>query len=123
MSPGKHRLEIFYVGLSLQDPDKVRYRYRLQGFDKDWIEAGGERHAVYTNLEPGQYQFQVTASNNDGVWNASGASVDIEYRPQIFERAAFRWIAALIVIALLVAAYFARIRLLRRQADALLRAR
>ncbi len=120
MLPGKHRLEILYVGLSLQDPDKVRYRYRLQGFDKDWIEAGGERRAVYTNLEPGQYQFQVTASNNDGVWNVGGASLDIDYRPQIFERTAFRWIAALIVIALLVAAYFARIRLLRRQADSLL---
>ena len=104
--PGKHRLEILYVGLSFADPAKVRYRYRLHGFDPQWIEAGGERRAVYTNLEPGQYQFQVRASNNDGVWNDEGATFAIDYRPQFFERGIFRWIAALVLIALGFTAYF-----------------
>ena len=120
LQPGKHRVEISYVGLSLQDPDKVSYRYRLLGFDLDWVKAGSERRAVYTNLEPGQYQFQVVASNNDGVWNEQGATLDIDYRPQFFERALFRWLGALLVVALGITAYFARIRILRRQADSLL---
>lgn len=121
MSPGKHRLEILYVGLSLQDPDKLRYRYRLVGFDRDWVEAGGERHAVYTNLEPGRYQFQVLASNNDGVWSDRGASIAIDYQPQFFERPAFRWGGGVLVVALGIAAYYARERRLQRQADSLLR--
>ncbi len=120
MLPGKHRLEILYVGLSLQDPDKVRYRYRLQGFDRDWIEAGGERRAVYTNLEPGKYQFQVLASSVDGIWSEHGASMTIDYQPQFYERAGFRWGGGLFVLALGIAAYFARERRLQRQADSLL---
>jgi diguanylate cyclase (GGDEF)-like protein len=119
LPPGKHRIDISYVGLSLQDPEKVSYRYRLVGFDQDWVKAGSERRAVYTNLAPGQYQFQVIASNNDGVWNERGAVLDIEYRPQFFERALFRWLGALLVVALGVTAYFARVRLLRRQANSL----
>jgi diguanylate cyclase (GGDEF)-like protein len=119
LPPGKHRIDISYVGLSLQDPEKVSYRYRLVGFDQDWVKAGSERRAVYTNLAPGQYQFQVIASNNDGVWNERGAVLDIEYRPQFFERALFRWLSALCVLALGVTAYFARVRLLRRQANSL----
>jgi diguanylate cyclase (GGDEF)-like protein len=119
LPPGKHRIDISYVGLSLQDPEKVSYRYRLVGFDQDWVKAGSERRAVYTNLAPGQYQFQVIASNNDGVWNERGAVLDIEYRPQFFERALFRWLGALLVVALGVIAYFARVRLLRRQANSL----
>ena len=117
--PGKHRLEILYAGLNFADPNKVHYRYRLQGFDQNWIEAGTERRAIYTNLEPGQYQFQVHASNNNGVWSEQGASIAIEYRPQFFERASFRWIGALLIVVLGFVAYFARVRLLRRQADSL----
>jgi diguanylate cyclase (GGDEF)-like protein len=120
LPPGKHRIDISYVGLSLQDPDKVSYRYRLVGFDQDWIKAGNERHAVYTNLTPGQYQFQVIASNNEGVWNERGATLDIEYQPQFFERASFRWLGALLFAALGVMAYFARVRWLRQRANALL---
>ncbi len=119
LPPGKHRIDISYVGLSLQDPEKVSYRYRLAGFDQDWVNVGGERRAVYTNLGPGQYQFQVIASNNDGVWNERGATLDIEYRPQFFERTLFRWLGALLVVALGVAVYFVRVRLLRRQANSL----
>ena len=119
LPPGKHRIDISYVGLSLQDPEKVSYRYRLAGFDQDWVNVGGERRAVYTNLGPGQYQFQVIASNNDGVWNERGAVLDIDYQPQFFERALFRWLGALLVLALGVTTYFARVRLLRRQANSL----
>jgi diguanylate cyclase (GGDEF)-like protein len=119
LPPGKHRIDISYVGLSLQDPEKVSYRYRLVGFDPGWVNAGTERRAVYTNLAPGQYQFQVVASNNDGVWNERGAVLDIDYQPQFFERTLFRWLGALLVVALGVTAYFVRVRLLRRQANSL----
>lgn len=119
MRPGKHRLEILYVGLSLADPAKVRYRYRLHGFDPEWIEAGSERRAIYTNLEPGQYQFQVRASNNDGLWNDDGAMLTIDYQPQFFERGVFRWMAALLLVALGFTAYFVRVRILRHQAFSL----
>ncbi len=118
--PGKHRLEILYAGLNFADPDKVHYRYRLQGLDQNWIDAGTERRAVYTNLEPGQYQFQIGASNNSGAWSEEGASIAIEYQPQFFERASFRWGGALLIVVLGFIAYFARVRLLRRQADSLL---
>jgi diguanylate cyclase (GGDEF)-like protein len=117
--PGKHRIDISYVGLSLQDPEKVSYRYRLVGFDPDWVNAGTERRAVYTNLAPGQYQFQVVASNNDGVWNERGAVLDIDHQPQFFERTLFHWLGALLVVALGVTAYFVRVRLLRHQANSL----
>lgn len=120
LAPGKHRLEILYAGLNFADPNKVQYTYRLQGLDQNWIEAGTERRAIYTNLEPGQYQFQVRASNNNGVWSEEGASVAIEYQPQFFERASFRWVGALLIVALGFMAYFARVRILRQQADSLL---
>lgn len=120
LAPGRHRLEIMYAGLNFADPNKVHYRYRLQGLDQDWIDAGTERRAVYTNLEPGHYQFQVVASNNGGAWSDEGAAIAIEHQPQFFQRATFRWGGALLIVALGFLAYFARVRLLRRQADSLL---
>jgi signal transduction histidine kinase/ligand-binding sensor domain-containing protein len=64
-----------YLGLSLTAAEKVRYRYRLDGVDIDWRELTAARQALYTNLRPGHYTFRVTAANNDGVWNESGASL------------------------------------------------
>jgi hypothetical protein len=69
-------ITIAYTALSLSVPERVHFRYRLEGFDKDWQDVGTRRAAYYTKLSPGQYRFQVLASNNDGVWNQAGAVID-----------------------------------------------
>src|SRR6185369_13252575 len=74
-------LELQYAALSFRDPDLVRFRYQLEGFDRGWVEAGSRRAAYYTNLPPGRYRFHVIACNDDGVWNTSGSFFSFEARP------------------------------------------
>ena len=83
--PGRNRFEFHYAGLSFIAPQKVRFRYRLDGFDKDWVDAGSRRTAYYTNLPPGKYGFHVLASNNDGIWNDNGAEVDFRLKPHYYQ--------------------------------------
>jgi ligand-binding sensor domain-containing protein/signal transduction histidine kinase len=85
IQPGTNRLEFQYAGLSFVAPQKVQYRYQLQGFDHGWIEAGSRRAAFYTNLPPGRYRFQVMAANNDGVWNTAGASFALRLLPHFYQ--------------------------------------
>ena len=75
---GTRNLTINYSALSLRMPRLVRFRYRLEGVDKTWVEAGTRREAIYTNLGPGKHRFQVIAANEDGVWNTVGAGVEVE---------------------------------------------
>ncbi|HYO62570.1 MAG TPA: two-component regulator propeller domain-containing protein [Pyrinomonadaceae bacterium] len=79
--PGRGDLEIHYTGLSLTAPEKVRFRYKLEGYDANWVEAGGRRVAYYTNAPPGRYVFRVAAANNDGVWSTEEATVAVVVRP------------------------------------------
>lgn len=81
LGPGIERLEFHFAAMSYLAPAAVRYRYRLEGFDRQWREAGDNRRAYYTNLPPGDYVFRVMASNNDGVWNEQGASVAFKLLP------------------------------------------
>ena len=81
-----------YVGLSLTAAEKVRYHYRLEGVDTNWRELTAARQALYTNLRPGHYAFRVIAANNDGVWNASGASLAFVIPPAFVQT---RWFIAL----------------------------
>src|SRR5260370_26494102 len=74
-------LQIDYTAFSFVAPEKVRFRYKLEGFDPDWKDVGVRRQALYTNLPPGPYQFHVMACNNDGVWNTSGASFGFQILP------------------------------------------
>lgn len=90
LRPLTKEVQIEYAGLSLMAPEKVRYRYKLQNFDKQWNEVGGRRQAVYTNLPPGNYEFKVVASNNDGVWNESGASLGFLIQPAYYQTIWFR---------------------------------
>ncbi|HEV2752179.1 MAG TPA: ATP-binding protein [Gemmatimonadales bacterium] len=85
-------LEVSYTALSLAIPDRVTFRYRLIGVDTGWIDAGNRREAFYTNLQPGKYRFQVIAANEDGVWNASGAGVDIEIPPTFTQTGLFPYL-------------------------------
>ena len=86
----RRRLAFTYQGLSLAVPERVRYRYRLDGFDTAWNGPVSERQAVYTNLAPGPYRFRVVASNGDGVWSEAEASMRFEIQPMFWQTAWFR---------------------------------
>ena len=85
LSYNENDLRFDYVGLHYADPSKNRYKYKLEGFDKDWVDAGTQRNATYTNLDAGEYTFWVTACNADGVWNKEGASIKIIIPPPFWE--------------------------------------
>jgi signal transduction histidine kinase/ligand-binding sensor domain-containing protein len=92
----RRRLAVTYAGLSLSVPERVRYRYRLDGFDSDWSDPVAERHAIYTNLTPGHYRFRVIASNSDGVWNGAEAALPFEVRAMFWQTAWFQLSAVLL---------------------------
>ena len=90
LPPLTRDLEIDYTALSFVKPKKMRFRYRLEGRDTTWQEAGTRRQAFYNDLRPGQYRFRVIASNNDGVWNEQGATLTFDVAPAWYQRSAFR---------------------------------
>jgi len=91
-------LEIDYTALSLVAPEKVLFRYKLEGRDRDWQDAGNRRQAFYGDLGPGRYRFRVIACNNSGVWNEAGAFLDFSVAPAYYQTA---WFSATCVAALL----------------------
>ena len=103
-------LEIDYTALSLAIPERVLFRYRLDGVDRDWQNVGTRRQAYYTRLRPGRYKFHVIASNNDGVWNEAGATLDFSVAPAWFQTIWFRLLFSACVIFLVSAAYRLRVR-------------
>lgn len=88
--PGWHRIEFEYTGLSFVAPEKVRFKYRLDNFETEWADAGTKRLAFYNYIPPGNYSFQVTACNNDGVWNKTGASLKFEVLPYLWQTTWFQ---------------------------------
>lgn len=120
ISAGHVHFQFDYAALSFVAPQKVRYRYMLEGFDRSWTEAGSRRAAYYTNIPPGVYTFKVQAANNDGVWNSAGAEVKFELRPHFYQTL---WFYALLLIAVagaLVLLVMARLRLAEREFKAVL---
>ena len=117
---GHARFTMEYAGLSFRSPSEVRYRFRLQGFDKNWTDAGGRRSATYTNLPPGSYRFDVQAMNEDGVWNHEGASIHFRIIPPFYRRWWFLGLVVLGLGGLLAALYWLRLRRLRGRFDAVL---
>lgn len=97
LSPGPCEIEIHYTALSFVAPEKVQFKYRLDGIDSDWVDAGQRRFAHYASLPPGSYRFQVIACNNDGVWNEAGASYAFRVPPHFYQTA---WFPALILLGL-----------------------
>ena len=95
LSIGTRQLQIRYTALSFSIPERVKFRYMLEGFDREWQDAGTRRVAYYTNLRPGRYLFHVLASNNDGVWNESGALVAFELPPAFYQT---RWFLAVSIV-------------------------
>ncbi|HEY1901901.1 MAG TPA: two-component regulator propeller domain-containing protein [Terracidiphilus sp.] len=94
---GHVHFEFDYAGLSFVAPQKVRYRYMLEGFDHGWTEAGVRRTAYYTNIPAGRYTFRVQAANNDGLWNTAGTAITFELRPHFYQTL---WFYALLILAL-----------------------
>jgi PAS domain S-box-containing protein len=107
-------LVIDYTALSLVAPEKIRFRYRLEGQDPEWREGEGERRAHYSNLPPGRYRFRVTACNNSGVWNEEGATLDFVIAPAYYQTNWFRALCAAAALALLVGLSQWRIHQVRR---------
>ncbi len=112
--PGKRRFEFRYTGLSFTAPEKVRFKYKLEGLEEDWVDAGTKREAHYGYLLPGRYTFRVQACNNDGVWNESGASLAMIILPQFWQTGWFRAAAVGLVLLLFVAGYELRLAAERR---------
>jgi PAS domain S-box-containing protein len=113
--PPLRDLAIDFTALSFVAPEKVQFRYKLEGYDDDWQEAGNRRQAFYTNLPPRNYRFRVLAANNSGVWNEEGASLDFSIAPAFYQTVWFRVLMGAIFLVLLVAAYRLRLHQVRRK--------
>ena len=110
---GTSGLRIDYTALGLAMPERVRFRYRLEGADNEWQEAGPRREAFYTNLGPGSYRFHVTAANNDGVWNSDGAVMEFKILPMFYQTYWFFLLCFLALVILVWAAYQFRLHQLQ----------
>jgi signal transduction histidine kinase/ligand-binding sensor domain-containing protein len=122
--PNHRKLEIEFTALSFTAPENVHFKYRLDGYDEDWVEAGTQRYASYSRLAAGRYQFRVIACNNAGVWNEHGSTFGIIVQPFLWQTWSFR-VAALAMFTLSVIAIVRyvsfrrlhrRLRLLEQQA-------
>jgi signal transduction histidine kinase len=108
-------LEFQFTATSLSIPSRIRFKYKLEGVDADWQDAGGRRQAFYTNIAPGLHRFEVTAANEDGVWSQSGAAANIMIAPAFYQTRWFYAVCAIAILATLWQLYRLRVRLLARQ--------
>jgi signal transduction histidine kinase/ligand-binding sensor domain-containing protein len=100
LAPGRENLEIEYTGLAWDRPRAIKFRYRLIGVDRDWIDAGPRRTAYYSHLEPGSYTFVVTADNGEGVWNQTGQRLSVVVLPRFYQTWWFLVVTAVSLVAL-----------------------
>ena len=113
VQPGHGQLEFQYTATSFIEPAKIRFKYILEGFDKDWADAGPRRTAYYTNIPPGKYRFRVIACNADGVCSRAGESISFLLRPHFYETVWFAALAGLTLALLFAAIYQVRVNQLR----------
>ena len=118
LPPRTRDLALRYTAPSFVATQKVHFRYKLEGQDTEWQEAGTRREAFYTNLEPGSYTFRVIACNNDGVWNKSGAVMSVIIPPTLLQTNWFRAASITLALALLWLLYQLRLRRLRAEHQA-----
>jgi signal transduction histidine kinase/ligand-binding sensor domain-containing protein/CheY-like chemotaxis protein/AraC-like DNA-binding protein len=118
LEPAQRDFTVSFTGISFRQPERTRFRYRLVGYDTQWVEGGTRRQAFYTQVRPGRYRFEVEAANADHVWSSVSASVEIVVRPRLHETF---WFQGLVVVLLLATAglgvrwRFARLK--AREAD------
>jgi signal transduction histidine kinase len=111
--PGRGGIEIHYTALSFEAPRKNRFKYWLEGVDPGWVDAGGRRSVSYNNLAPGGYRFRVLGSNNDGVWNETGATLSLVFAPHYWQTWWFKLAVVAAAAGLLTLLYRSRVRRLR----------
>ncbi len=104
LAPGKHRIEFRYTGVNFDAPERVRFRYRLEGLDSEWVDAGSARLASFPYVPYGEYHFEVIAGNGKGGWNPTGASVPVTVKPYVWQTWWFRVPAALGLLAFIAVA-------------------
>ncbi|MCK5807723.1 hypothetical protein KAH37_01930 [bacterium] len=115
LAPDTFNLEFHYAALSYIAPERLEFRYKLEGFDKEWNSVGNRRTAWYTNLPPGNYIFKVQAANSDGVWNRDGATLNIIRMPAFYETWWF-YPAILLLFSIVGAGFYQmRIKILKRR--------
>ena len=115
-----HYLTIDYTALSFSVPEKVRFRYKLEGVDSGWREVINKREAQYTNPPPGRYMFRVIAANDSGVWNEQGDTLEFDILPAWYQTFWFRTLCTITLLLLLWLAYLLRVRHLKGQEKKLL---
>jgi signal transduction histidine kinase/ligand-binding sensor domain-containing protein len=114
LPPRQRQLVIDYTALSFKLPRKVRFRYKLEGLDTDWHEAGDRRQAFYNDLRPANYRFRVVGSNDAGVWNDAGAALDFSIAPAYYQTAWFHTLAVVMFLSLMWSVYRIRLRVIER---------
>jgi signal transduction histidine kinase/ligand-binding sensor domain-containing protein len=107
-------LQINYTALSFRDPEKIQFRYMMEGLDNTWFDVGSSRSALYTQIPPGQYTFRVLASNNDGVWNTDGTSLSIVVTPPFWGQTWFRMLVLLGIYGSVVGFFYLRVNRLQK---------
>jgi signal transduction histidine kinase/ligand-binding sensor domain-containing protein len=110
VGPGRGDLEFHYTGLSLSSPLRVRFKYKLEGLDNNWTDAGGERKASYRHVPPGEYAFHLVACNSDSIWSPDAALLAVTVRPHFYQAAWFRGGAGITAAAALCAAVVVTMR-------------
>lgn len=110
LPPLTRDLQIDFTAVSLVAPEKVRFRYKLEGHDSDWQDVGARRQAFYSALPPGPYRFRVTAANNSGVWNDAGQVLELSIAPAYYQSAWFRVAALVTIVAFVCGVYRLRLR-------------
>ena len=120
LKPSEKNVEIRYAGLSFVSPEKIAFRYRLNGFDKGWTNAGTRREAFFTNLPPGDFQFEVLAQSAAGIWSPKPATISFRIEPRLYQRIWFFPVLILAIGLLIAAAWRMRVRHLRSSFDLVL---
>ncbi|HTD02546.1 sensor histidine kinase [Undibacterium sp.] len=115
LPPHPGRIQIDYTALSLTMPERMQFRFQLEGVDDGWQDAGTSRTATYTDLGPGEYRFKVKASNNDGVWNEEGAVMQFYLVPAFYQTLWFRILVAMLIASVFWAIYKLRLAQVARQ--------
>jgi signal transduction histidine kinase/ligand-binding sensor domain-containing protein/CheY-like chemotaxis protein len=113
--PGKKKFEVHYTGLSFLVPKKVKFKFILEGLDKEWTDALDRRVAYYNNVPPGSYSFRVIACNNDGKWNRKGASIHLTLEPFFYQTTFFYGFVLIFLFLTGFAAYRIRVYQLRKR--------
>ncbi|MDB6028834.1 MAG: putative two-component system sensor kinase [Verrucomicrobiales bacterium] len=116
IAPGRGELEFRFTTLSFQEPERVQFKFKLEGVDEDWREAGNRREASYNNIGPGTYRFRVMACNNDGLWNPNPAMVNVTLRPHFWQTSWFYSLSTIMAVGLVagVARFATRRRMERK---------